>query len=413
MFEYFFAKRLYGELNSRNKVSVPAVRVAVFGMFVGLAVIIISVGVVVGFKHEVRNKVTGFCSDINVTSFNYSDSYETDPIVVSDSLVKVLYSVPGVEHVQRFSTKPGMVKTGDQFQGMVLKGVGADYDMAFISDHLVEGHVPDWGTQRANDSVVVSQVMADKLGLKLGDKVYTYFVNEEIRARRFVVGGIYRTYFSDYDNLFVIADIRTVNRLNGWEDGQVGGAEVKVTEGADIESVSDNLFRRLAYATDDYGRTYFVQTVYDLNPSIFSWLELLDMNVWAIFIIMLCVAGFSMVSGLLIIILERTNMIGILKALGAPDRSVRKIFIFFSMFLISRGMLWGNVVGIGLCVLQSWLHVVKLDSSAYYVDYVPVELSVPVILAVNVAVFVISVLFLVGPSYIIARIRPADSMKYD
>ena len=222
MFEIFMAKRLFHDTGNKDKTSMPAIRVAVFGVFIGLTVIILSIGIIIGFKHEVKNKITGFSSNINVTSFNYSDSYETDPIEVSDSLVNLLYSLPGIDHIQKFSTKPGMIKTDDQFQGIVLKGVGAEYDTEFLSAHITDGKMPSWGGDKANDSIIISETISKKLLLDIGDKIYTYFVNDNIRARRFIISGIYETGFSDYDNLFIIADIRTVNRLNAWNADQYG-----------------------------------------------------------------------------------------------------------------------------------------------------------------------------------------------
>lgn len=413
MFEIFMAKRLFHDTGNKDKTSMPAIRVAVFGVFIGLTVIILSIGIIIGFKHEVKNKITGFSSNINVTSFNYSDSYETDPIEVSDSLVNLLYSLPGIDHIQKFSTKPGMIKTDDQFQGIVLKGVGAEYDTEFLSAHITDGKMPSWGGDKANDSIIISETISKKLLLDIGDKIYTYFVNDNIRARRFIISGIYETGFSDYDNLFIIADIRTVNRLNAWNADQYGGIEIKIRNDADAAEVADNIFNTLSYHTDKYGKTYFVQTIEEMNPSIFSWLDLLDMNVWIIFIIVLAVTGFSIISGLLIIILERTSMIGVLKALGASNKSVRKIFLYFAACLVAKGMLWGNIIGIGFGLLQYKFHFLKLDPTVYYVDYVPVRFDIPVLILTNIAVFCLSILFMIGPSFITTHINPATSMRYD
>lgn len=409
----FIAHRIYKNDEGGKEVSKPAIRIAMAGIAIGLAVMIISVAVVIGFKHQVRDKVVGLSSDILVTSMDEAQSYQTTPVVGNDSLLHVLEAVPAVSHVQRYATKPGMIMTSDNFQGMVLKGVAQEYDTRFLKEHLVKGEVPSFSDSTASNKVVISQTIADRLSLTVGDKLYTYYLEDNIRARRLTVAGIYQTNFSAYDDLFLITDLYTVTRLNNWEREQVGGIEVEVEDYGLLEQVNEHIRELLNEKSDRYGSVYYSRTVEEVYPQIFAWLDLLDVNVWVILILMVGVAGFTMISGLLIIILERTNMIGVLKALGADNTSVRKVFLSFSVLLIRKGMLWGNVVALLFCVLQYYFKIIKLDPATYYVDAVPVELNVGVWLLLNLGTLVVSVLMLVGPSYLVSRIHPARSIRFE
>ena len=409
----FIARRIYREHKGSRRVSRPAVLIAMAGIAIGLAVMIVSVAVVVGFKGEVRDKVAGFGSHIQVMNLDAVQSYETYPVVASDSMMQALRAYPEVCHVQRYSTKPGMIKTDDAFQGMVLKGVGPEFDTRFMEEYLLEGEIPAFSDSVPSNQVLIAKPLADKLKVKLGDKIYTYYVQENIRARRLTVVGIYQTNFSEYDNLFLLTDLALVNRLNGWEDGQVSGMELQVRDYERLDEVTYQIALDTDRKTDAYGGVYFVQNIEELNPQVFAWLDLLDLNVWVILILMIGIAGFTMISGLLIIILERTNMIGVLKAMGADNNSIRKIFLSFSVFLIGRGMLWGNIIGLSFCLIQYFFEPVKLDPSVYYVNSVPIELNVFIYILLNVFTLVVSVLMLVGPSYLISRIHPARSIRYE
>lgn len=413
MLELFIAKRIYKKSDGGGQVSKPAVRIAMIGISIGLAVMIISVSVVIGFKREVREKVIGFGSHVQISNFDSTTSYETKPVVANDSLLDLLRHEEGIKHVQRFSTKPGMIKTEDDFLGMVLKGVGPEYDLEFYKSHLVEGEVPEFIDSVSSGEIMISRTLAEKLKFKLGDRMYTYYVQDGIRARRFTIKGIYETNFSEYDNLFLITDIYTVNRLNNWKLDQVSGIEIQVNNYAEIDLIADALSSQVSNRTDRYGRTYYVETIQQRNPQIFAWLDLLDLNVWVILILMIGVAGFTMISGLLIIILERTNMIGILKALGADNYTIRKIFLWFSVFLIGKGMLWGDIIGIAFCFLQGRFKILKLDPQNYYVDTVPVDFHLGIFILLNVCTLFLSVLMLVGPSYLISRISPTRAIRYE
>ena len=409
----FIARRIYRDNKGGKEVSKPAIRIAMVGIAIGLAVMIVSVAVSVGFKHQVRDKVVGMGADIVVSNIEGSQLYQMAPVMAGDSLRLSLQLLPGVSRVQRYSTKPGMIMTSDNFQGMMLKGIGQEYDCSYMQAHLLEGKIPEFTDSTASGQVLISRSVADKLSLNVGDRLYTYYVENNIRARRLTVSGIYQTNFSYYDDLFLITDLYTVNRLNGWKAGQVGGIEIAVTAYERLDAVNDEIRSLLGDNTDRYGATYCSRTVEELYPQIFDWLNLLDANVWAILILMTGVAGFTMISGLLIIILERTNMIGVLRALGADNASIRKIFLTFSVFLIGKGMLWGNIIGLSVCLVQYFFRPLRLDPVTYYINTVPIELNIGWLLLLNVGTLLVSVLMLVGPSYLISHIHPAKSIRFE
>ena len=410
----FIARRIYRSKEGEKEVSKPAILIATWGIAIGLAVMIVAVAVVVGFKHEVRDKVVGLGSDITITHFDALKSYETIPVMMEDSLMNDLQATEGVKHVQRYSTKPGMIMTDDNFLGMVLKGVAQEYDWTFLRKHLLEGEIPVFSDSASTNRTLISRTIANKLNIHTGDKLYTYYIEgENVRARRLEVAGIYQTNFSLYDDLFLLTDLYTVNRLNNWKGDRVTGVELEVVDYDRLEDVKENIREKVDLQVNRYGNTYYTQTVEENNPQIFAWLDLLDMNVWVILILMTGVAGFTMISGLLIIILERTNMIGILKAVGADNLAIRKIFLSFSVFLIGRGMLWGNLIGLAFVVVQSQFRLFKLDPATYYVDSVPVEFNVWWWVLLNVCTLLVSVLMLVGPSYLITRIHPAKSIRFE
>ena len=410
----FIAKRIYSSNEGGKEVSKPAIRIAMSGIAIGLAVMLVSVAVVIGFKHEVRDKVVGLGADLVITNFDAQKSYETIPVEASDSLLMELRSIAGIKHVQRYSTKPGMIMTGEDFLGMVLKGVSDEYDWTFLQKHLLEGEIPVFTDTISTNRVLLSKTIANKLKLQLGDKFHTYYVEgKNVRARRLQVAGIYQTNFTLFDDLFLITDMYTVNRLNAWEKGQVSGIELDLQDGNRLEEMKEIVHEKVDMQTDRYGNTYYTQSVEDSNPQIFAWLDLLDMNVWVILVLMTGVAGFTMISGLLIIILERTNMIGVLKALGADNLSIRKIFLNFAVLLIGKGMLWGNLIGLVFCFIQSEFNLFKLDPVTYYVDHVPVEMNWGIFLLLNICTLLVSVLMLIGPSYLVTRIHPAKSIRFE
>lgn len=410
----YIARKIYADTGDRHKVSKPAMRIAIAGVAIGLAVMIVSVSVVFGFKHTIQDKVIGFGGHIQVADFMTLQNQEQYPIQMGDSMLRVIRAIPGVSHVQRFAMKQGILKTDSDFLGVAFKGIGADYDTTFIHQHMVEGSIPHFSDSASTNSILVSQRMADMLHLKTGGRVFAYFIDQQgVRARRFTIAGIYRTNLTQYDRTICFTDLHTAVKLNGWESDQVTGAEVTVA-GLDRLNEVENLFiDRVNRSVDRYGATYTSKTIQEINPQIFHWLNLLDLNVWIILALMVAVAGVTMVSGLLIIILERTTMIGVLKALGARNRMVRRVFLWFAVFVIGRGLLWGDGIALALLLLQRYTGLVHLDPTTYYVDTAPVEINVPIILLLNLATLLVSVLVLIGPSYLVSHIHPAKSMRYE
>jgi len=412
--ELFIAKRIHFSKKGHKTVSRPAVRVAMLGIALGLAVMIITVSVVLGFKKEIRNKVIAFGSHIQVMNFDRNETFETKPINASDSLIKSLSKIDGISHIQRFATKPGIIKTDADVQGIVLKGVDKDFDWKFYKNNMVEGDSIALNDSVASKQVIISAYLAHLLNLKVKSSFFTYFIEGDyIRARKFTVAGIYCTNFVEYDKLFILTDIKQIQQLNDWDKKQVSGLEILISDYDRLNEIGDKVYFRTANHVNKDGSTYFSRTIEDLNPQIFSWLKMLDMNVVIILVLMLTVAGFNMISGLLILILERTNMIGILKAMGAKNWSIRKVFLYHSFFLIGKGMLWGNILGIGLILIQYFTHIIPLDAETYYVTFVPVYINILYILILNVGTFICSVLMLLLPSYLISKILPAKSIKYE
>ncbi|MBO7418737.1 MAG: ABC transporter permease [Bacteroidaceae bacterium] len=409
----FLAKRIYKGPDMSKQVSRPAVIISMIGIAIGLAVMIISVSVVTGFKREVRNKVTGFASHLTVMDVNALGGYETTPIVWDANLANLLNSHQQVAHAQRYSQKAGMIKTDNSFQGVVIKGVGPDYHVSFFQQHLTQGEFPQFSDTESTNQVVVSQAIADKLQLKVGDKIDIYFMDENVRARKLLLTGIYQTHFAAFDDVYVFSDIYMVNRLNRWEDDEATAIELAIKDYGTLEQTTYEVGSLLNDYTDRHGTQYCAVNVEQQNPAVFSWLEVLDVNIWVILVLMIGIAGFTMIAGLLIIIIERTQMIGLLKSLGANNTTVRHLFLWLSVFLIGRGMLWGNVIGLTFYFVQRYTGVLRLDPTTYYMDMVPVSLSFPVWLLLNIGTLLISVLMLLGPSYLITRIHPASSMRYE
>lgn len=410
----YIARKIYADTGDRHKVSKPAMRIAIAGVAIGLAVMIVSVSVVFGFKHTIQDKVIGFGGHIQVADFMTLQNQEQYPIQMGDSMLRVIRSIPGVSHVQRFAMKQGILKTDSDFLGVVFKGIGADYDTTFIHLHMVEGSIPHFSDSVSTNSILISQRMADMLHLKAGGRVFAYFIDQQgVRARRFTIAGVYRTNLTQYDRAICFTDLHTAVKLNGWESDQVTGAEVTVADLNRLNDVESLFIDRVNRSVDRYGATYTSKTIQEVNPQIFHWLNLLDLNVWIILALMVAVAGVTMVSGLLIIILERTTMIGVLKALGARNRMVRRVFLWFAVFIIGRGLLWGDGIALALLLLQRYTGLVRLDPTTYYVDTAPVEINIPIILLLNLATLLVSVLVLIGPSYLVSHIHPAKSMRYE
>lgn len=410
----FLSKRIYEDQGDQRKVSRPAIRIATIGVAIGLAVMIVTVSVILGFKHTVRDKVVGFGSHIQVENINSYTSANSFPVCIDDSLMNVLTAIDGVKHAERFTMAQGILKTDDDFLGVALKGIGPEYDLTFLKQCLTDGEMPALSDSTSKYQLLISKTMAEKLRLSIGDRIFTYFIGEDdVRTRRFTICGIYQTNMKRFDDFVCITDIYATQRINGWRGDECSGAELTVDDFSRLDETSQNVVWLVNRTQDADGNTLASQTILDAYPQIFSWLDLLDINVWIILALMIAVAGFTMISGLLIIILERTQMIGVLKALGARNQAIRRTFLWFAVFIIGRGLLWGNVLGLGIVLLQKYTGLVKLDAQTYYVSEAPMEISIPLILLLNIATLVISVFVLIAPSYLVSHIHPARSMRYE
>ena len=410
----FLARKIYANPDSRHQVSRPAVKTAIAGVAIGLTVMLVTVSVVLGFKHSIRDKVIGFGSHIQVENFLTMQGSDPYPVCMDDSLMGVLRRIPGISQVERYAYMQGILKTDQDFLGITFKGVAQEYDTTFIHQNLVEGAIPHFTDSVGTRCLLLSKMTADKLHLKSGDKVYAYFISSgDVRARVFTVSGIYQTNLTQFDDNICFADLYTVARLNKWTGGQCTGAELRLLDFNELDAVSSQVVKCVNRTVDHEANTLMTRTIHEAYPQIFNWLELLDINVWIILALMVCVASFTMISGLLIIILERTQMIGILKALGANDATIRHAFLWFATFIIGRGMVVGNAFGFLLILLQQHFGLVKLDPANYYVSTAPVELDWLFVLLINVATLVVCVLVLIAPSYIISRISPSKSMRYE
>ena len=410
----FLARKIYSDQGDRRKVSRPAIRIATIGVAIGLAVMIITVSVVLGFKHTIRDKVVGFGSHVQILNMASVTSVDDHPICIDDSMMQVLDSIGGIAHVQRYSLTRGILKTDDDFLGVAFKGIGPEYDLSYLKSCLVEGKMPVFSDSANTGKILLSRIMADKLKVKAGDRIYAYFIDDyDVRTRRFTIAGIYQTNMTRFDELFCYTDLYTASKLNGWFEDQCSGAELLVSDFDHLDDTYAYIINKVNRTVDRYGGLFSSQTIYEAYPQIFTWLELLDINVWIILGLMICLAGITMTSGLLIIILERTSMIGVLKALGSRNRTIRHTFLWFSAFIISRGLLIGDVLGIGLVLLQNYTGIISLDPQTYYVSEAPMELNVPIIIVLNLATLIVSISVLIIPSFFISYIHPAKSMRYE
>ena len=403
--EWKIARRLYFSEEGKARTSRPAVRVALGGIVIGVMVMIVAICVVVGFKQEIQRKVAGFGSHIQVVSFDNNATYELQPVEVSDSLRMKLQGLPHVKQVSTFASKPGILKTDSAFQGIIFKGT--DY-WDYFADNLVEGELPS-----AKNEVIISTVLADQLHLTVGDAILCYFVQEDLRVRKLYISGLYNTCMSEMDRLFVLGNIDLVRQLNQWKNSQSSGIELLVDDLKYLQEVADRVYFATVGRLDEAGNAFYTQTLEQLNPQIFGWLDLLDMNVVIIIVLMLCVSGFSIITGLIILILESITLIGTLKALGANNRFVRRIFIYEAILLVGKGMLWGNILGLGIVALQYFTQAIPLDAAVYYVSYVPMAFPWGWLVALNMGVLLVAWLIMLAPSAIVSQISPARVMHFE
>ena len=410
--EEFIARRLYGAKEKKQGGTQPAIIIATIGIALGLAVMLVTLSITRGFKNQIRDIVVGFTQHINISSNILGSNRIDSNIVVSNEMIDSLSNRPSIEYAQRYICKAGIIKTDTLFHGFMLKGIAREYRIDNLKEYLIDGDIPS-PTDSTENWIVVSKRIADKLGIGVGSNAELYFMQNNIRARRAIVVGIYQTNFSEYDQLYCITSIDMLQRLNGWDSDHCTGVEVRVAEGEelyqgylDCRSVIDRLSTK-------YGDNYLVTTIEEINSSLFNWLDVLNMNVLAILVLMVGISGFTMVSGLLIIIFERTHTIAILKSLGAKNRTIRAIFIRLGVKIVGRGTIIGNTIGLSLIVLQRSWHIIPLDPQSYYIDYVPMDFGMGWIITINAIMFILSMLMLLIPTLVISKIHPSRALRFE
>lgn len=409
--ELHIAQRLSrSQSDGKKQMSRPAMRVAFGGIVIGVAVMILTLFIVVGFKRTVSEKVIGFGSHIQVTNYRNQSVYQTLPVVVSDSAIERLQEKDGIVAVSRYCLKPAMLKTSDEFQTVIFKGYDLDKADAwqFLQKNLVEGRLP-----QENSEILLSTTLARLLHLTVDTTLFCYFIQDNVRARRFNITGLYNTDFADYDKHYIFGDIRQLQTLNAWREEQISGLEINIRDFSQLERMTDVVYFSVANQVDEDGNFLNVHNVVEQHGDIFAWLDLLDLNVVVIIVLMLIVSGFSIISGLIILILEGIPFIGTIKALGADNRFIRRVFLYQASFLVLKGLLWGNIVGLGLAAVQYFFHIVPLDATAYYVSYVPVAFHLWGWLLLNVGTLAVIILMLLAPSSIIARVSPANVLRFE
>ncbi len=412
--ERFIAKRIIFGTGGSNQLSRPIVRISILGIALGLAVMILTVAIVTGFQQEIRNKLIGFGSHIQITNYDANVSDEPQPISKNQPFIDELKNDSDVHHIQIYATKSGIIKTKTDNEGVLIKGIGADYDWSFINSNLKSGNTFTLSDTGVSKNIIISKYLADKLELKLNDKMIIYFLTKkkdstsveyEQRVKTFFISGVYETGFEDIDKHLVLVDIKQIQKLNYWDENQIGGFEIAINDYKKIDAVGEKV-------NDLVGQGLIAQTVKELNATVFSWLDLQDLNAIIVITLMILVAGINMISALLILILERTNMIGILKALGAKNKSIQKIFLYNASYLIAKGLLWGNVLGIGIALFQKHFGVFKLDQATYYVSVIPIDINWVTILLLNIGTLLCCLLMLVIPSFIVSKITPVKAIRF-
>ena len=411
--ESFLARRLYGRDEGVKGGSRPAIIIATAGIAVGLAVMIITLAVTRGFKSQIRDKVMGFSQHITVTNSRVGMGTVEDPLTCTDSTMNALLSKSLIERVQPYVNKPCIVRTTEAFHGFMLKGINADYDRTFLNKYMIKGGFPSPQDSLGNNWIILSRTIADMLGLDVGSRADAYFMQSQVRIRRLTVTGIYETGFVEYDRMFGITELQMLQRLNDWEPYEYSGLEIGINDITRIDYGYGQVREVLIGVEKQTGEDYLVQTLYDTHSGLFAWLDVLDLNVWIILALMLGIAGFTMISGLLIIIFERTATIGTLKSLGASNRTVRGVFIRLASYIILKGMLIGNIVGIVICLVQQWFRIIPLDPANYYLDSVPMQVGAGWLIILNVVMFILSMLMMLIPSAVISRIVPSKSIRFE
>ena len=408
-FEKFVAQKLVKTSSDKGSVSAPILKIAIGAIALGIAIMIITVATGTGLQQKVRERLAGLSGHIQINSFDNSYNYITNPISKDQDFYPAFTDIPEITHIQVYANKPGVIRTENNFEGVVLKGVGDDYDWSFLEDNIVEGAIPNFSIGKMSSNVLMSQSIANGLELKVGDKFNVFFLksgNNAPKTRRYTVVGIFNTGIKDFDQNFIIGDIRQIQRLNKWDSKTIGGFELFVDDFDNLDKVVPEVYHSIGFDLN-------AVSIKETNSYILDWLKLFDLNIEVILLIMLMVAGINMVTALLILILERTQMIGVLKALGSSNWSIRIIFLHHANYLILRGLIIGNILGVGLLLIQKYFEVIKLDASTYYVSVAPVNINIIHIIVLNVITLVLVLLMLLIPSYLVSKISPVKAIKFD
>ena len=410
---YFIAERLIKGRTAGKSFSRPINVIAVIGIALGIAVMILAVAILTGFKQQIREKIVGFGANIQIVNFDSNLSFETAPINEEQNFIPKIRQIPGIRHVQVFATKAGIIKVNDEIQGVVLKGIGSDFDWTYFRSSMVDGTVFKVNDSVRTDNVIISKKIANMLRLRKGDSFVMHFVQDPPRMRKFTICGIYETSLEEFDKMYVFCDIGHIKRLNGWKDDQVSGFEIFISDFDKLEEMTGKVRDAVGFRIKEDEEKFKVTNIRGKYPQIFDWLNFQDVNVIIIIFLMLVVAGFNMISGLLILILEKTNMIGVLKALGSDDKTIRRVFLYQAAWLIGKGLFWGNLIGIGLAFLQLKTGLVTLDASSYYIKTVPINLQLTHIILLNAGTMAAILIMLLVPSKLISSITPVKAIRYD
>ena len=402
--EYFISNRI--SLKAERTFSKLIVRIAIAGVMLSLAVMILSLAIIKGFKTEIQDKVRGFVGDIQIYRFDLNGSFEKSPFIANDTTINGLKNNPQIASFYPFATKPAIIVANGEVEGVNYKGIDSTYNWAYIKKHLVSGSVIDFSdSTKAAKQILISEYTAKRLMLKTGDSFVMHFVQNPPRKRKLTIVGIYKIGIESIDKGFVIGDISLIRRLNNWQAQETGGIEVRIKDFKLLKTVADDVYSNLELRLKS-------RSVEESTPEIFTWLSLLDVNTKVLIILMLIVGVINMITALLIMILERTNMIGILKAMGMKNSSIRKIFLYNAIYLVGIGLFLGNILGLGLCFLQQYTHLFKLEQTNYYLDYVPIEVHFSDVLLLNLATVVICTLVLIVPSMLVSRISPLKAIRF-
>ena len=411
-FPLFIAKRISFSKDKNKELSNSILNIAVSVVAVGMAVMIITISVVTGFKKEIYRKIIGFQAHITVKNRDINETFETEPISKNQIFYPGITSKPGIKHIQIYATKPGIIKAETEVSGIVLKGISTDYNSDFIIENLVAGELPDFNSEKKKTDILVSQKTANLLNYKLGDKVDIYFIQDPPKARRFIISGIYKTGMEELDRMIAFCDIRHIRSINDWDEDQISGFEIFINDFESPDEITRIVEDEVTGIISEDGRMLEVSNYLRDNTFIVQWLKLSDTNVYVILTLMIIVAVLSMIAALLVIILERTNMIGILKSIGAENSKIISIFVYNGSFLIFKGLILGNLIGIILLYIQEIYKVVPLDPKLYYVDSVPVNFDLINILMLNAGTLIISSLVLIFPALLAAKINPAKTINF-